>query len=142
MRTRSYTHTHTHTHISSSSYRAISTDLPDLLPPPVSIVHRSPEVFQATSCIGTALLYVSSSWSSGICTSMWRGPLEYFSYQLVLTSPAVSRMSSLSNLDSFRGGWLAAVQLPLCGALPSGLVQYCSQHFYVITVQPFLHTFS
>ena len=29
-----------------------------------------------------------------------------------------------SNLDSFRDGWLAAVQLLLCRVLPPGLVQY------------------
>ena len=62
--------------ISSSSCRAASTDLPDPLSPPVSIVHRSREIFQATSCIGTELLYVGSSWSSylvkrstGVCRS-------------------------------------------------------------------------
>ena len=31
-------------------------------------------------------------------------PPEYVVYELVLTSPAVSCMSSLSNLDSFRDG--------------------------------------
>ena len=35
---------------------------------------------------------------------MWRDPLEYVTYELVPTSPAVSRMSGLSNLDSFRDG--------------------------------------
>ena len=38
-------------------------DLPDPLSPPVSIAHRSRRVFQATSCIGTELLYTGSSWS-------------------------------------------------------------------------------
>ena len=46
------------------SSRAASTDLPDPLLLPVSIVHRSRELFQATPCIGTELLYVDSSWSS------------------------------------------------------------------------------
>ena len=34
-----------------------STDLPDPLSPPVSIVHHTREVFMAISCIGTELLY-------------------------------------------------------------------------------------
>ena len=46
---------------SPSSFHAASTDLPDSLLPPISIVHRSREVFQATSSIGTELLYVGSS---------------------------------------------------------------------------------
>ena len=37
----------------SWSCHAASTDLPDPLWPPASIVHRSPEVFKAISCIGT-----------------------------------------------------------------------------------------
>ena len=46
-----------------------------------------------------------------------------------------------SNLDSFCDGWQVAVQLLLCGVLPPGLVQYCSQHSCVIAVKLFLHTF-
>ena len=45
----------------SSSCHAGSRNLPDPLSPPVSIVHRSQEVFQATSCIGRELLYIGSS---------------------------------------------------------------------------------
>ena len=55
---------------SSSSCHAISTDLPDPLPPPFSIVHRFRYVFKATSCIGTELLYVGPCWSSCLCSSM------------------------------------------------------------------------
>ena len=40
------------------SCHATSTDFPDPLSSPDSIVHRSRQVFQATSCIGTELLYV------------------------------------------------------------------------------------
>ena len=107
--------------ISSSSCRAISTDFPDLLPPPISIVHRFQLVFKATSCIGTELLYVGSSRSSCLCSSLRRGPQEYVSYEFVPTSLAVSCMSGSSNLDNFRDGWLVAVQLLLCGVLPPGL---------------------
>ena len=32
-----------------------------------------------TSRIDTKLLYISSSWTSCLCSSMWRGPLEYIS---------------------------------------------------------------
>ena len=42
------------------------------------------------------LLYVGSRWSSCLCSSMWRGPQEYITYELVPTSPAVSRMSGSS----------------------------------------------
>ena len=77
------------------SCHAASTD--------ISIVHCSREVFQVTSCIGTELLPIGSSCSSCLCTSIWRGPSEYITYEFVLTSPAVFHMSS--NLDSFRDGW-------------------------------------
>ena len=68
------------------------------------IDHRFWQVFKATSCIGTELLYVGSSWSSYLCSSMWRDPQEYIIYKFVLISPAVPRMSGSSNLDSFRDG--------------------------------------
>ena len=107
---------------SSSSCRAASTDLPDPLSPPVSIVHCSQEVFKALSCIGTDLLYIGSSWWSCLCSSMWRGQQEYVTYEFVLTSPAMSCMSAASNFYSFRDWWMVAVQLLLCGVLPPGLV--------------------
>ena len=75
------------------------------LSPPVSIVHRSWQVFKAIPCVGTELLYVGSSWSSCLCSSMWRGPQEYITYGFVLTSPAVSHIFGSSNLDSFRDEW-------------------------------------
>ena len=59
---------------SSSSGRTISTDIPDPFSPPLCIVHRFWQVFRATSCIGTELLYKGSSWSSCLYWSMWRGP--------------------------------------------------------------------
>ena len=55
--------------------------------------------------IGAELLSVGSSWSSCLCTSIWRGPPEYITYELVPTSPAESSMSGSSNFDSFRDGW-------------------------------------
>ena len=90
---------------SSSSGRTISTDISNLFSPPLSIIHCFQQVFRATSCIGTELLYVGSSWSSCLCSSMWRGPQEYVTHEFVPTSPAVSYMSGLSNLDNFRDGW-------------------------------------
>ena len=123
---------------SLSSCCTISTDIPDPLSPPLPIVNCFWQVLRATSRIGTELLYVGTSWSSCLCTSMWRGPQVYITYELVPTSPAVSHMSGSYKFDSFRDGWLVAVQLLLCGALSPGLVQYCSQHSCVVAVKLFL----
>ena len=114
--------------IISSSCRAISTDIPDPLSPLLLIIHLFRLVPRATPRILTELLYVGASWSPCFCSAMWRGPLEYITYELVPTSPAVSCMSGSSNLDSFRDGWSVAVQLLLCGVLPPGPVQYWSQN--------------
>ena len=58
-------------HLSSSaSCCAISTDILDPLSPPLPIVHSFPRVFRDTSRDGTDLLYVGSSWSSCLCSSM------------------------------------------------------------------------
>ena len=95
----------------AAACRAINTDHPDPLPPPCSIVHRFRYVFKATSRIGTELLYVGSSWSFCLCSSMWKGPQEYLTYEFVTTSPAVSRMPVSSNLDTFRDGLYVALQL-------------------------------
>ena len=65
---------------------------------------------------------------------MCGGPEEYITYELVPASPAVSCMSSSSNLNSFRDRRQVAVQLVSCGVLPPGLVQDCSQHSCVIAV--------
>ena len=54
---------------SSSSCRTISTDISDPLSPYLPIVHCFRE---ATSRIGTELLYVGSSWTSYLCSAMWR----------------------------------------------------------------------
>ena len=94
----SFTILHHHHH-----HHAASTDFPVPLLPLVSIVHRSRQVFHATSC--TELLKIGSSWSSKTCTTVWMNPLEYIAYEFVLTSPAVSCMSSSSNLDGFQDGW-------------------------------------
>ena len=90
---------------SSSSCRAISTDIPNPLLPPLSIMYCFCQVFRATFRISTELLYEDSSWSSCLCSSclcssMLRGLQEY----IVPTSPAVSRMSGSFNFDSFRNG--------------------------------------
>ena len=56
---RTHTHTHTHTYIyiqnisSSSSCRAVSTDIPDHLPLLLPIIHRLRQVFRVTSCVFT-----------------------------------------------------------------------------------------
>ena len=106
---------------SSSSCHAISTDIPDPLSPPLPIVHYPWQVFRATSSIHTELLYKCSSWASCLCSSLWRGPQEYITYELVPTSAAVSCMSGSSNFDSFHDKW--KVQLLFGGVvLPPGLV--------------------
>ena len=56
---------------SSSSCCTASTDLPDPLSPPISIVHRFRELFRATSCIGIELLYIASS-----CCPVFARPRE------------------------------------------------------------------
>ena len=65
---------------SSSSNRAISTDIPDPLSLPLPIVHCFRQVFRATSHIGRELQYVGSSRSSCLCSAMWRGPQQYITY--------------------------------------------------------------
>ena len=94
---------------SSSSSCAISMNIADPLSLLLPIVHCFRQALRATSCIGTELLYIGLSWSSCLCSSMWRGPLEYITYELVPTSPAVSCMSGSSKFDSFCEGWSVAV---------------------------------
>ena len=57
--------------------------------------------FQATSCIGMELLYIGSSCLSNNCSSMLGDP-TIVNNEFVLTSPAVSCMSSSSNFGGFR----------------------------------------
>ena len=40
-----------------------------------------------SSLSSIALLYIGSSWSSYLCSSVWRSPQEHIAYELVLTSP-------------------------------------------------------
>ena len=124
------------------SCRAISVDIPDPLSPHLPMVHCFRLILRAIYRIGTELLYLGSSWTSCLCSSIWMSPQEYITYELIPTSSAVSRVSGPSNFDSFRDGWLVAVQLLLCGVQSPGLVQYCSQHSCVIAVKLFLHPFS
>ena len=65
------------------------------------IVHYFWLVLRASSLIFTELLNVGSSWSPCLCSAMCRGPQEYITYELVPTSPAVSRISRSSNLIVF-----------------------------------------
>ena len=90
-----------HTSSSSSSCHAANTDLPESLSSSFTIVHCSWEVFKATYYIGTEVFYIGSSWSSCLCSSTWWGPLEHVAFEFVPTSPAMSRMSGLSNLIVF-----------------------------------------
>ena len=78
---------------SSSSCRAISTDISDPFSPPVSIVHCFRQVFKATFPIYTELLYIVSSRSSCLCLSMWRRLQVYVTYEFVLTSSFLVRLT-------------------------------------------------
>ena len=127
---------------SSSSGRTNSTYIHDSFSPPLSIVYRFRQVFRDTSCIGTVLLYLGSSWSSCFCSSMWRRQQEYVLYEFVPASPAVSCISGSSDLDSFRDGWEVTVQLLLCRVLTPEFIQYYSHNSCVVAVKLFLHTFS
>ena len=70
---------------SSSSSRASSTNLHDPISSSVSIVHRSRKVFQAISCVGIELLYISSISSPFLCSSMWRGSHEHINYRVYMS---------------------------------------------------------
>ena len=104
-----------------SSCRAVSTDFPDPRMPPISIIHRSQWVFQASSCCLQILPGRPDfarpceviDWSiSLMCSSLLlqqypiclvlltRGPKQYITYVFVLTSPAVSHMSGSYNKRS------------------------------------------
>ena len=99
---------------SSSSRRTACTDLRDPLSAPPVFYH--PSLLQATCCIDTEQLYIGSSWSSCLCSSMWRGPQEYVAYEFILTSPPVYRMSGSSNLGGrcLHSCCVIAVKLFLC----------------------------
>ena len=58
---------------SSSSCYAIVMDIPVPLSPPLPIIHGFRQVFRAISWIYTKLLYVGSSWSSCLCSAVWKG---------------------------------------------------------------------
>ena len=69
---------------SSSSCRAISTDIPDPLSPPLPIVPCFRQLITTTSCISTEL-YVVSRWSFCLCSSLWRGTQEYITFYPLYT---------------------------------------------------------
>ena len=73
---------------SSSSCRAIGTDIPDPFSPPLPIVHRFQKVLRATPHILTELLYVGSSWSPCFHLAMCRGPPLMSSSLLLQQCPA------------------------------------------------------
>ena len=61
---------------------------------------------------------------------MWRNPQEYFTYEFILTSPTVCRLSGLSNFL----WWVAGGRWQFSGVLPPGLFQYRSiavTHIYI-----------
>ena len=52
-------------------------------------------LLSAISHISTELLYVGLSWTSCLCSSMWRGPQEYITHEFPPTFPAVSHVSGV-----------------------------------------------
>ena len=72
-RNRNYIYIYIYIYI-SSSYRIISTDIPDPFSRPLPIVHCFRQVLMATPPILTELLYVGSSWSPCFYSAMWKGP--------------------------------------------------------------------
>ena len=112
-----------------------------LFQPLVSIVHRSLEGFQATFGNDTEMVYICSSWSSYLSSSMWRGPQEDISYDPVLSSTAVPCMSASSNFDRFCDESQMAVDLLFSGMLPQ-VLQYSLLYYCAIAVKRFLRTFS
>ena len=105
--------THTHTHslslslsLSLSIYLSIVSD-------------RSSRVHPVS------VQKISSSWSFNTYTSVWRGSEKHVAYELVFTSPTVSRMSCSSNLDFLDGRYVAS-QLLFYGMLLPGFVYYSS----------------
>ena len=82
-----------------------------------------------------------SSWTSCLCSSMWRGSREYITYELVPTTPAVSRMSVSTNFDSFRRWPYSCCFVGCC--LQDVFNIACSIFFFfVIAFKLFLHPFS
>ena len=77
----------TNDNLSSSSYRATSTDIPDPLSPLLPIIQRFCLVLRVTSCILTELLYAGLSWLPCFCSAMWGGPSENITYELIPASP-------------------------------------------------------
>ena len=72
--------------------------------------------------------------------SIWRGPQEYITYELVPTSPAVSRMSASSNFDSFRDGLKVAVQVLFTN--PSARAGYDTRSIFKRSLTGFNSEFS
>ena len=119
----------------SASCCTASTDLPDPLLPPFSIVHRSRSIFKATSCISTELLYIGSSWLSCLCLSMWRSAQEYVMSSSLFFQQCPAYLVRLTWIVFVMGGkWPYSCCFVGCW--------YCSQHSCVIAVKLFLHTFS
>ena len=91
---------------SSSSCRANSTDITDPLSPPLPIVHCFRQVFRATSHIGTELLYIGSSWSSCLCSTMWKGPHNTsLMSSFLLFQQCLTCLVFLFSIVFVMGGW-------------------------------------
>ena len=120
---------------SSSSCRAISTDIPD----PLS--HPS---LQSIASGRSSRIHLVSTQS---CCMQVRAGRPVFARPCEGVHESTSLMSSSLFLQQcpeclVRLILTVFVQLLLCGVLPPGLVQYRSQHSCVVTVKLFLNPFS
>ena len=123
-------------YVSSSSCRAASMDIPD--PPYHSSLLAGPQG------------YIPYPHIAAVCRFMlvillllghMTGSIGEHHLWACLCFSSNSSMSGSSNFDSFRNERYVAVQLVLCGVLPPGLVQNCSQHSCVVAIKLFFQPF-
>ena len=110
-----YIYIHTHIHniyiyiYISSSCRAASTGIPDPLSPLLPFHSSPPAGLQDYILCPHIVAVCRFVLVVCFCTSICGGLQEYIAYELVLASPAVSRVSGSSNLYSFRDGGQVSV---------------------------------
>ena len=90
-------HHHHHNHVMLSAQISLTLSRHPSLSSIASGRSSGQHTVSAQSCC--------SNWSPCLWSSIWRCPQVYITYELVPTSPAVSRISSSSNLDSFHDEW-------------------------------------
>ena len=94
---------------SSSSCRSASADIPDPLSPFLPNHSSPPAGLQGYILCPHIVAVCKFVLVVLLFTSICGGPQEYIAYELVLASPAVSRVSGSSDLYSFRDGGQVSV---------------------------------